>query len=505
MLSKVADVFRSDEFKATAAVFPDIDRERLAKDLNLKEEGRKRGEQNQPSPDSKTLDHVEMSAVSRIEELRRRGLETFESHRRIYSERLGRATAARMAVEQGTRDATSRFAQIVIEYQAKMVTPQEELEEAYAYRNQFRRENNLGKRPAQDAMGWGKIIALGLVMVIIESILNGYLFSQSNPMGLAGGVIAAVLVSAANVSISTFFGMGGKWVNARWRRIFSKSAGLLICIGWFGFAVIYNLSVAHFRDAVEHFGDWQEAGVAALGTLVADPAGLANMESWLLLTIGFFISTISFVKGFLSSDPYPGYSRVSRAVHDARDNYIHHLQDSIETLEEHRDETVNEMMETAEEVHRHINDSVDALFGQSYLISSARAFLEQCNVAANYCLSVYRDANKAGRDAKAPSYFSEVFSFQDVELQPIETTRKDEAERESGEINSLISRATQEIYDAYNAAVDAHRNIDEIQGTSYSKDSLRAELPITSGIKVVKHPNNRRHSPDDERAKEQTS
>ncbi|WP_115981945.1 hypothetical protein [Rhodosalinus sediminis] len=482
MLGKVVDLFRSDEFKPSAAVFPDIDRERIAKELDLRGCGQERGREGQPSSDAKVLDMVEMSAVSRVEELRRRGLETFESHRKAYSERLARATAARMAVEQGTRDAVSKFRQTVIEYQAMMVTPQEELREAFNWREQFRRKHRLGSRPARPALGWGAIIGIGLVMIVIESVLNSYLFSQSNPLGLVGGLIAAILVSAANVSISTGFGMAGKTVNSR--RFFWKLAGLLLCLGFVGFVGIYNLAVAHFRDAVESMNDWREASAIALQTLVEDPIGLANLESWLLLVVGCFISIVAFVKGFLASDPYPGYSGVSQAVTDARANYIQHLQESNETLEQQRDDAVGELLETSEEIQRQINDSVDALFGQSHLVSSASAFFEQCDIAVNYLLSVYRDSNKSARETDPPEHFAETFEFERIELKPVDVERRDDAEREVNEINSLISKATREIYAAYDEAVDAHRNIDELQGTEYARPRKQTPPSLTS-LKVV--------------------
>lgn len=468
MLKKAADILRSDAFTPSGAVFPEIDKGHLEKNLKLAEKGHKRGKAGQPASEANAPDHVEMEVISRVEELRRRGLDSFESHRRVYSERLGRATAARMAVEQETQDAISRFEQIVIEYQARMVSPQEQLKEAFAYREQFRKEHRLGTRPARPAIGWGKVIALGLVMVLIESLLNGYLFSQSNPLGLVGGVIAAVLVSAANVSISTSLGMAVKIINSR--KIFAKLAGLFVVTLSTGFAVVYNLGVAHFREAVETAPEWRAASERALVTLVEAPAGLETIESWLLLVIGAFISIVAFIKGFASSDLYPGYSQVSQAVHEAREEYIHYLQEAIETLEEQRDETVAGLRETGDEVQRQIDDSVDALFGQSFLISAASTFLEQCDIAVQYLLSVYRDANKAAREDTPPAYFESTYAFQRVELKPVDEERREDAQRAVQEINELISNATQQIYDAYSRAVKAHRNLDELQGTNYARN-----------------------------------
>ncbi len=44
MLERLKSVFRSDDFIPTAAVFPDIDAEKIARDLKLEENGKARGE-----------------------------------------------------------------------------------------------------------------------------------------------------------------------------------------------------------------------------------------------------------------------------------------------------------------------------------------------------------------------------------------------------------------------------------------------------------------------------
>jgi len=152
MLKKVREILGgNDEFIAATAVFPEIDRNRIAKDLQLADEGKARGLSDRPESDAKVLDHVEQQVISKVEDLRRRGLENYEQFRRVYSERLSRATSARMEVERSARHASSRFKQNLIAYRARMVAPQNRLQDAYAYREQFRRENKLGIRPAQKA------------------------------------------------------------------------------------------------------------------------------------------------------------------------------------------------------------------------------------------------------------------------------------------------------------------------------------------------------------------
>lgn len=470
MFDKLSELFRSDEFVASSEVFPNIDKERLERDLHLEEEGWKRGSVQQPETSSKTLDHIELKAISRVEELRRRGLDNFETNRRVYSERLNQASSARMLIETESEDAKARFTEEVTKWRALMVTPREAVQEAYRWRTQFREQNKIGVRPAKPSASWPNIIAVSLIMILLEAAGNAYLFSQNNPLGILGGLIAAFLVSFANVSMSTLLGMFTRLINCRgFRNLLKKVFGLVFALGWVAFAVVYNAAVAHFRDAVETTLDWRAAGEIAIETLMSTPAGLNTMESYVLFLLGFLILIVAFLKGYKSSDPYPGYSKVSAAVIDARNTYIDYLEDSIDTLAAHRDEAVDALRQARDEVARHIHDSVDALYGQKALQANLRPFLEQCNISANYLLAIYRDANKAAREEEPPSYFQEEYSFEVFDSPVVEDERRKEAEGQVKEVSEMVDAAIREIFDVFHQSVQEHYEIDELEGNHFRR------------------------------------
>ncbi len=489
MLNKLSDIFRSDEFIPASAVFPDIDKERLASDLDLKGEGRERGEVNQPETSSKSLDHIELKAVARVEELRRRGLDNYETNRRVYSERLNLAVSARMQVETEANDSKARFKEEVTKWNAMMVTPRERVQEAFAWRKDFREKNGLA-RPAKEVTGWPKLIAISLILILGESLMNAYLFSQKNPLGYMGGWLAAVMVSLINVGASSLLGSGARFINCRgFRNTLKKMFGLIFAAMWLSFATGYNLAVAHFRDAVEMIGDWREAGIAALTTLRENTIQLHTMESYALLTLGFLISVAAFLKGYSSSDPYPGYSKVSQSVVKARENYSDHLSESIEELGAHCDEAVENLRLANEEVHRHVNDSVDALYGQKALQANLSPFLEQCDIAANYLLAVYRDANKSAREEAPPAYFNKHFAFEKFEPATADEVRRSEAEAQVKEVSEMVNNAIKEIFEVFNEAVNSHYEIDELEGTHIERKrhDLKKEnaAESSSGLKIV--------------------
>lgn len=466
MIDRLKEIFRSDEFISSSSVFPNIDQERIAKELELSVAGRERGVNNQPENSAAKLDHLELKAISRVEELRRKGLENYETNRRVYSERLNNAVSARMLVETEANDAKARFAEEVTKWRALMVSPRERVQEAFIWRSRFRELNDLDLRPAKPAAGWANIIGLGLLMIILESVGNAYLFAQNNPLGLLGGLIAAILVSFGNVSMSTLMGMGVRFFNMTgFRNLLKKFVGLLFALFWVVFAFGYNAAVAHFRDAVEITLEWRKAGEVAIETLLSSPVGLNTMESYVLFLLGFFISIVSLLKGYHSSDPHPGYSRVAQDVIDARDEYIDYLEESIDTLAQHRDDAVDALHQARDEVERQVRDSVDALYGQKTLHSNLSPFLSQCDTAVNYLLSVYRDANKSTREDEAPMYFNEGYSFEEFSSEIADDAHRANAEKQAREVSEMVEASVKDIFDVFHDAVKDHYEIDELEGT----------------------------------------
>lgn len=481
MISKLKEIFRSDEFISSSVVFPNIDQERLAKDLGLAAKGTARGKEGFPESPSLKLDHIELGAISRVEELRRKGLENFETNRRVYSERLNSSVSARMLVETEANDAKARFAEEVTQWRALMVTPRERVQESYAWRTRFRELNHLHKRPAKPATAWANIIGLSLLLIVLESAGNAYLFSSNNPLGILGGLIAAFLVSFANVSLSTIMGMGVRYINMKgFLNLLKKFFGLLFALAWVVFALGYNAAIAHFRDAVESTLDWREAGEMAITTLIENPVALNTIESYVLFLLGLFISIVALLKGYHSSDPCPGYSKVAQDVIDARNDYIANLEESIEKLAEHRNDAVDALHEARDEVERQVRDSVDALYGQKALQSNLFPFLEQCNIAANYLLSIYRDANKASRSEDAPAYFQQEYKFETFTSPVADDEHRIIAEKQAREVSLLVESSVKDIFTVFHGAVQDHYEIDELEG-NYVERAKQYAPPVTEG------------------------
>lgn len=462
MLEKLKNVFATDAFAPGSSVFPTIDSNTIANSLRLEEQGRKRGKQNQPPADTLTRDNVEMKIIERVEELRRKGLQNFEEHLRVYRERLNRASEARKEVEIAAGKATSDFRAEVRNWTSRLTTPKERVSRAHKYRDTFREIHGIPDREAKHFGGWMKTIAILMLLLVIEVILNGYLFAQRNELGMLGGIMAATLVSIANVGVSFVSGLGSRWVIHR--NLAAKIFGLAVFLFWLAYALGFNVGVAHFRDAVEMIGDWREATRAGLENLTSNPFGIESVESWLLIVVGCLISLFAFLKGLTTLDIYPGYGTVERNVTQARDDYAEELDEAIADLTQKRDDAIEELREADTLVRRGINESVDALFGQSTLGSHLNAFLEQCDVKVQTLLAIYHDANLAARTEPAPKTFNEEFRFEPFQKTDTEGPRRQDAEKEREAITKAVEETIKKIFDEVDHSIDEYRSIEDIQG-----------------------------------------
>lgn len=460
LISRIKKIFGGDAFVPTMAVFPSIDADTIARDLNLEKNGRERGAQNQPASDISEMDHLETGIIQRVEELRRKGLENYENNRRVYNERLARSGQASKDVDIAAGEARNDFGALVQVWRSRIVAARERLNESYRWRNRYREIHRL-ERPAREFSGWGNVIALALILIVLEAGMNSYLFSKGNEFGLLGGLMVAVIVSLVNVGFSILLGYLARYV--RVRNPLLKLFGVAASVGWMGFATAINLTVAHFRDGLEAGLDWQAAAESAVPSLLAGPLGLATVESWLLAALGLLISIISFRKGWHTDDPYPGYGPVERDLDKARLRYETDLDEALRDLQARRDEAITSLQEANDDVRDAITEAVDSLFGQSSLGAHLQSFTEQCDMKVAHLLAIYRDANMAARADPAPASFKTTFRFPEFRPEPIDSSRRAMAEAEADKVKKTVDEAVQGIFAEFENARQMFSVTDDVE------------------------------------------
>lgn len=453
MIQRLATILKGDAFIPTSAVFPSIDAERIARDLRLKENGTDRGKRDLPGSDEQSLDAIEMSVVDRVEELRRKGLENYEANKEVYSKRLSLASTAHLEIKGVAGAARGDFALEVKAYRARMSGLVAALRDWKHALDAFRKRHGL-ERPAFES---GSLVATAVILlgcVMVETLLNGYLFAQKNELGYLGGFLIAGLVSIVNVGMASLAGFFSRF--SRHRNYLVKLCGVTIILGWLGFTGGFNLVLAHFRDEVQALNSWSAAASGAIDHALASPLGLTSVESWLLMIWGCLVALFAFLKFVFFGEPYLGYGRISRRYERALDDYADILDDALGSLRDKRDEAIAQLQDANRLVREQIGDAIDALYGQRLMRSHLAAFLQQCDLKANALLKIYRDENRAARKADSPRHFDEAFTFAPFADSDLREQHREHAEKELGEISAIVDSAIDAIHADYRTLMEEY-------------------------------------------------
>ena len=207
----------------------------------------------------------------------------------------------------------------------------------------FQNNNNLSRAasyPENNATTYAWIF----VCVIIESVLNASILSESSEFGLAGGFMQAVLLSVINVSFSgclAFVVRYTRHVDKNYKIVGVTVSGVTICV-LFSFMFL----VGHYRDALELSTD--NAHTIAIDSFVAGCFHLQLFQSWLLVCASLLFNVFFSYKFYNMDDSYPGYGKISRhyekaksRMEEAQDNYLPLLENFIKSQNDNLDGKIN--------------------------------------------------------------------------------------------------------------------------------------------------------------------
>jgi len=471
MLAKLKSILKFDAFKPGIALFPAIDSQALADSLAIKDKAKERGESDQPEATSSTLDSVEMEIISAVEELRQAGLESYQNHLKVYKDRVSRLSQVRQEVQLIEGKAKTDFAAALNVWSNRLQNELRDVEETYRGYQDFKEKNKL-TRPAKPEPNVPFFWALSVFLLLLESVANGMLFAEDNPMGLLGGVTVALLISVLNVGIAMMSGFFGRHINSiHWAR---KVLGAGLIIFWILAALGFNLSVGHFRDVIGQTTDIRLDGTTAISNLIANPLGITEYNSWVLVGVGLLISIVVYWKSYSFGDPYPGYLQIARQLKNARQAYANRVESSIELVLDQRDEAVTELREMQDLMTATIDDSIQALTGESTINAHLKNFLNQCDLKVNQLLAVYRDENRIYRSSPVPARFNEAYKFPQFQPEPLISIDLDEAKRDNSAIAKSISESITEIFNQCESALDKYKNLDELELSTSSMNARAA-------------------------------
>tara|TARA_R110000787_G_scaffold282559_1_gene394490 strand:+ start:5187 stop:6623 length:1437 start_codon:yes stop_codon:yes gene_type:complete len=420
-------------------IFLPMDERSIADELDLENRGRARGSANQPASSDTGLDSVEREIISKVDEQQRQAYQTFTDEMRVYNDRMNSLDLENRVLEiiTATKDAVSEFRSRVKTGQNQLYTLARNIKETETELEHFRSEHSL-KRTAHYPDSLILLGGLLLIMIVVEAVLNGNFLAQGLAGGLVDGVLSALVIALLNVGIGCLFGNFARFVNhnapaKRWIGYLSIGCQLF-------FILIFNLAVAHYRDALAS-NEPEEAVKLAVVLFKESPLGLQDFNSWILAAMGMFFSLIAFIDGYKWDDPYPGYGTTARKNDSAHANFNSEVEYLIEDLAETKDHAIETLTNALEDLNRRRREYLAVIQHQKRLCEAFNGYLGQLGKGLNLLLSIYRDTNKTHREEKAPKYFENAVPIQKI----VNDVKPDEPPYNSQQITAFLKKAEKAI------------------------------------------------------------
>jgi len=309
-------------------------------------------------------------------------------------DRLARPAELRARVEQ----AMARVEAYVAQDQSVRALHREVLErqrdlDALLDRYRIDRE---ARYPHSHLRHFGVVASVGAA----ELLPNSVFFAAGSEHGLAGGSVAALVVTVCNMALGIAIGYFAV-------RALVVSAGLqraLVGIGGLGAtlaAVEFNFVTAHYRDLAA-IGDTVPG--AAVRAAVHDPFGL-SYASLALFVLGLLTFGFAVWEGYRSDDPIPAYGACHRRLVAARDSFRAALDDllgrMLGELEELRVDCASAVDHSSDGVEE-LGKVLVRVRGHYAGYDRGRADLETGYMME---LRAYRVANRRVRSTRPPRYF----------------------------------------------------------------------------------------------------
>ena len=447
---------------ASILEFPPIDTDGMIKKMRLKELAQEQGARGLPSSDSEVFDSVEQNIINEIGNEAKVQFNAYLDHQNTYAERAGDASIRALTHMIGATagDATTNFERNTHIGTSDLYARKREVIESERELKRFRERHGLKRPPRDYAAATYKIGVLVLILAI-ESLLNGFFLSKGSDFGLIGGFLQALLIASINVFCGVAIGrLVLPWVTHR-----NWSARAVASVGIATYLLAntgFNLAVAHYRNAVA--SDPFEASSIAYRSLLANPLGIDDLQSWSLFIIGFLFSLIAAYDGFRMNDPYPGYGQRMKQNLEALDEYNALKDELLGDLEQIKKSSEEKMDDLVRSIATRESEFDFIVLKSQALKNSMLQHFTHLESAANTLLSYYRDENRRHRQTPPPIRFNARWKFvhPSMEGQVV-------ADPNRGTFNEELKRALDEartqreaLHNAFRKAYAEYKRIDEL-------------------------------------------
>ena len=398
----------SNVFHGTSLDFPEIDINKAIEEFNVKDEASNDGKSNIPNSDRKDLGGTESRYTASFE-----GDKTFHINNSLErvaileKEAWDTKLESRLATFNNfTKTIKERFDDIITKGKSELLLIKKRRSEVKKEYEKFRVDNKIERSsiaPRSGALSTSVII----FVLILESILNGYFFGKGNPLGLVGGWFLAFILSSINISIGITVGT----YILPYKNHISFSKRNLAILGYLFYLIIilgFNFVVGHWRDiSIEGINPTIEL----LANRSTNPFLFNDIESLLLIMVGFLFSFYSSIHGYRLDDPYPGYGSISRRWEEIVEEYNETSTEIQNDLDDYREDRIQANIADSDDIKVRYNVIKEIV---NELTNYVERFDQYMVLLVQYCnavLKTYRDENERCRTTPIPKYFPNNFNF----------------------------------------------------------------------------------------------
>lgn len=385
--------------------FPQLDLDKIAADLHLATLGTERGAENKPDGAATTHDDIEQTIVAYFEAERNHAHDRTIRDLSVYDDRL--ASFAFLSkldeVKKSANEATAQLHTLRLRGQGEIHESEQRVKEARRELLDFRKKHQLSRLavyPESLIFRWGLV---GFI-IVVESVVNGFIFAASNSFGVLGGIVYALILSGLNVGIGLVAGRSF-FPSLNHRSWFRRLVAMVSVLFYISVVLCLNLLAAHFRDISQSSAALNLEDIL-LPHILNNPFGLKQFSSWLLFALGVLFSFVAAADAYSMDDRYPGYGPVVRRAQDGVESFNEGYGTLLEYAENIRSSTADAMSSVINAANVEVANYRTLVEGRRRLIASYQDYVRYLEQCGNTVLQVYREANSRTRRTPNPPSFT---------------------------------------------------------------------------------------------------
>lgn len=429
----------ADDFeKRGAKVFPQIDDDKLVRDLEVRERGAEDGKANIPAADTSQFSSMELRIQSRFDEFAQKYVTDHDHLKTNYAASI-RSFNEEIRVDSVANEEREQLNHIVADAKARLshlYAMQEKVKASASELWAFRSQHGLKQRTPEGLPPNSHLLRtaiLFLFIVGIELAISVFLLRESN--GLLMVVMTAVIYCILNAGVPFSVALiWGKWANyaptefEQRRKIGYLVRAGLICVGLF-----VNLMLAHLREqstvaaraaaeAVDQ-GAFELAVIQALNSsarawesLLASPFSFSETFTILMLLVGFGLFIFAVYDGLHFHDSYPQYHSKAMKFLDSYYGYETAMLQTINAIKHQRSAYVKGIDDSKRLLKDAIKRAKKRADSYSEVSLRCRSAIETLRLKYIRVIREYRETNLSARSEAAPSYFDVEPQFPEYKL-----------------------------------------------------------------------------------------